>query len=113
MHAHVCVCIYLGQSSDPHLSQPKTNTAGAGKTTLLLALLGEAVPVAGGCQLSPSSGSRVAYVSQRPWILNSTLRVSMRRLVVDVILYAHGFMGVTVHVAHKPMTRPTHVYFSF
>lgn len=40
-------------------------------------MLGEVVPLAGGCELSgatATSAGKVAYVSQRPWILNATLR---------------------------------------
>lgn len=77
-----------------------TQNTGGGKSTLLLALLGEVVPLAGGCELSAAtSAGKVAYVSQRPWILNATLRV--RGLVV--------FCTVVYHVGRRPPPlAPTH-----
>lgn len=102
----------------PYVHQPKHT--GAGKTTLLLALLGETVPLAGGCRLFPSpqgngdggypirgSGTgRVAYVSQRPWILNATLRVRCRHCVAVCIMpWIDQFISTTttttIHTSHR------------
>ncbi|XP_043258607.1 ATP-binding cassette sub-family C member Sur [Colletes gigas] len=45
---------------------------GSGKTSLLLGMLGEIQSTTG--TIEWSKGSRIAYVAQKPWLLNATLR---------------------------------------
>ncbi|CAL7947692.1 unnamed protein product [Xylocopa violacea] len=45
---------------------------GSGKTSLLLGMLGEIQRIAGSIEWA--KGSKIAYVAQKPWLLNATLR---------------------------------------
>ncbi|KAK3084802.1 hypothetical protein FSP39_019339 [Pinctada imbricata] len=47
-------------------------SVGSGKTSLLSAILGEMITVSG--KVDVSRGTKIAYVAQKPWLLNKSLR---------------------------------------